>query len=131
MKRVVIVFAACLSISLLSLGVVLGADSAAPVAAAEQPALEFGAYDVPPNQPATFQINIAGGKVTPNKFVSVGESFKVGGVTYRVAKFERKSRPLPNSTDEEDVSELTLVNAATSKPVVLVMKPLIRAPASP
>lgn len=66
----------------------------------------------------TFQINPldAGGRT---KFVKIGE--EIEGTKFKVEKFEYKEKPNPNTGDNEDVSELTLMNSETGDKIVLIL----------
>jgi hypothetical protein len=82
--------------------------------------LLFQSYNGDPSKPAEmdFQIN-AVGRSRSSEFLKLGE--KVSGSTYRLEKFELKSRKNEKTGADEDVSELTMLNTETNEPVTLVL----------
>ena len=64
----------------------------------------------------TFQINSRGKKT---EFLKLGE--RVASSPFRLEKYEDKKKVNPKTGDEEDVSELTVLNTETNDPVVLVL----------
>ena len=82
--------------------------------------LLFQSTDGDPKKPKemTFQINaISRGSKT--EFLTLGE--KVANSPFRLEKYEEKKQINPKTGDEEDVSELTVINTETNTPVVLVI----------
>lgn len=64
----------------------------------------------------TFAINSRGKKT---EFLKLGD--KVDKSPFRLEKYEEKKKLNPKTGDEEDVSELTVLNTETNDPVVLVL----------
>lgn len=89
----------------------------------------FQGYNGDPAKPAEmdFQINaVDRGRRT--EFLKLGE--KVSGSTYRLEKFELKSRKNPKTDVDEDVSELTMLNTETNDSVTLVLARMTDSPDS-
>ena len=83
--------------------------------------LLFQSVDIDPKNPKdtkamTFQINSRGKKT---EFLKLGD--KVASSPFKLEKYEEKKKINPKTGDEEDVSELTVLNTETGDPVVLVL----------
>ncbi len=84
--------------------------------------LLFNAYDGDPKKDTpekfTFQIGTTDLK-QPSEFLKLGET--IAKTKWKLAKFEFKMVHNPNAGEDEDVSELTLVNTETKQEVVLIL----------
>ena len=77
--------------------------------------LRFMSYDIDAKNPRHTRFFINDGNRT--YFVGVGD--RIPKTAFQVQTFERKTQPKANSTVEEDVSELTLINVETKEAKVL------------
>ncbi len=84
--------------------------------------LLFNAHDFDPKlgkpEKAEFQINTMDLR-QPSEFLKIGET--ITKTKWKLAKFEFKTRLNPETKEEDDVSELTLVNTETKQEVVLIL----------
>ncbi len=83
--------------------------------------LLFNAYDGDPKKDKidkfAFQINTMDLR-QPSEFLKIGE--KVTNTRFKLEKFEYKTQHNPKTDEEEDVSELTVVNVETDEKVILI-----------
>jgi hypothetical protein len=93
--------------------------------------LVFNAYDGDPKKDKpdkfSFQINTVDLR-QPSEFKAIGDT--IPNTKYRLEKFEYKAKLNPKTGEEEDLSELTLVNTETNEPVVLVLTRVTDSPDS-
>ena len=84
--------------------------------------LVFNSYDGDPKKDKpenfSFQINTVDLR-QPTEFKKIGET--IPNTKYRLEKFEYKVKLNAKTGEEEDVSELTVVNIETNEPVILVL----------
>ena len=84
--------------------------------------LLFNAYDGDPKKDKIdkfgFQINTMDLR-QPTEFLKIGE--KVTNTKFKLDKFEYKTQINPNTKEEEDASELTVVNVETDEKIILVL----------
>jgi hypothetical protein len=89
--------------------------------------LKFQAADGDPKTPERmeFQINPldAGAR---SEFVKIGDP--IAGTKFKVVKFQPKEEPNKSTGENEDVSELTVVNVETNEPVTLVLNKVVDSP---
>jgi hypothetical protein len=62
----------------------------------------------------------------PSEFLSIGDT--VANTKFKLEKFEYKTKMNPSTLDEEDVSELTVVNTETGDKAVLVLNKVVNSP---
>jgi hypothetical protein len=89
--------------------------------------LKFQAYDGSPNAPEKmeFQINpLDAGART--EFVKIGDIIE--RTKFKVIKFQFKEAPNDKTGENEEVSELTLVNTETNDPVTLILNRIVDSP---
>ena len=83
--------------------------------------LLFNAYDGDPKKDKSdkfsFQINTMDLR-QPSEFLKIGE--KVTNTKFKLEKFEYKTQLNPKTEEQEDVSELTVVNVETDEKIILV-----------
>jgi len=107
--------------------------SAAPTSMATPtdppPNVRFAAYDGDPKRVASrdmsFQIDSPDHK-QPSAFLKLGD--RVPGTHFRLSRFEYKTRRNPQTGDEEDASELTLISIMSPQTVVLTLPKPINSP---
>ena len=82
--------------------------------------LKFQAYDGDEKEQAkmTFQINTLDSR-QPSEFLQIGESIR--NTSFKLEKFVFKAVKNPTTGENEDVSELTIVNTKTKENLVLVL----------
>ena len=100
-----------------------GAQAADKPAAAHVPfRFLFNAYDGDPKKdgPAKmeFQINTIDLR-QPSEFLKIGET--ISNTKWKLVKFEFKTVLNPQTKEQEDVSELTLLDTGINRPVVLIL----------
>jgi hypothetical protein len=90
--------------------------------------IKFQAYDGDPKKPGSmaFQINTLDVR-QPTVFIMLGDT--IPKTKLRLAKFEQKHFSGPN-TEEDDISELTVVNVETKEATVLVISKVMNIPAA-
>ncbi len=92
----------------------------------------FQSWEGDRNKPDSleFQINPKnmGGKAGHTVFLKLGDP--VPNSNYVLKKFEYKTRTNPSTSEEEEVSELTLLNTETQESIVLILGKLIDSPDS-
>ena len=90
--------------------------------------LRFMTYDINRSNPEKSTITVSVSVSPPNRtsFVEIGD--RVPGTSFRVKKFDRKSRSNGDGT-VADVSELTLEDVETKKTVVLPFNRVVESPA--
>ena len=86
--------------------------------------LVFKGYDGDPAKPETinFQINSLS-SAQPVQFLKLGE--RISSTKFKLDKFTYKTRRDPTTGADQDVSELTIINAETKQPVVLVLNKVL------
>lgn len=93
--------------------------------------LLFNSYDGDPKKDKlenfSFGINTIDLR-QPSEFLKIGD--KVSRTNFQLQKFEYKTQINPKTTEEEDVSELTLFNAETSVTVILILNRVTNSPDS-
>ncbi len=91
--------------------------------------LLFNGYDGNPKtdkpEKFEFQINTIDLR-QPSEFLKIGTN--VTNTKFRLEKFEYKTQKNPNTGEDEDVSELTLINTETNEPVVLILNRVTDSP---
>ncbi len=91
--------------------------------------LLFNAYDGDPKKDKPdkfeFQINTIDLR-QPSEFLKIGST--VTNTRFKLEKFEYKAQKNPNTGEDEDVSELTLINTETEEKIVLVMNRVTDSP---
>jgi len=112
-----------LTVSLFALGGLMPAPAESPAspgaAASENVKLMFASYDGDAKTDRQ-KMSFAIGRLDvrqPQEFLKLGDI--VPKTSFQLLKFEYKTRPGPDG--DQDVSELTLVNTATHKTIVLVL----------
>ena len=84
--------------------------------------LLFNSYDGDPKKDKidkfSFQINTLSLK-QPSEFLKIGET--VTNTKFKLEKFEYKTRLNPKTEEQEDISELTVVNVETDEKVILIL----------
>jgi hypothetical protein len=89
--------------------------------------LLFKGYDGDPAKPDTLNVQI-NAAAQPTQFRKIGDL--VEGSKYRVEKFEYKTKLNPSTGNQDDVSELSLLNTESNETVVLPKNVLVNSPDS-
>lgn len=91
--------------------------------------LLFNAYDGDPKTDKidkfAFQLNTIDLK-QPSEFLKIGETVK--NTKFKLDKFEYKTQLNPKTGEQEDISELTIVNVETREPVILILNRVTDSP---
>ena len=91
--------------------------------------LKFNAYDGDPKKPEELQFQINTLDVRqPSVFLKIGDM--VPKTHFKITKFEPKIVPNAATGGEDDVSQLTVVDAESDAPIVLVLNKVIDSPDS-
>ena len=117
--------ALAIALSTLLVGQAFAVSPDAPTAQPAQPQFRFQAYDGDPKRAdpkqMAFQINRLDVR-KPSEFLKLGET--IPGTKFKLLKFQFKTR-VNQSGEEEDASELTLLNITTNETLVLALPPII------
>lgn len=91
--------------------------------------LLFNAYDGDPTTDKidkfAFQLNTIDLR-QPSEFLKIGDTVK--NTKFKLDKFEYKTQLNPKTGEQEDVSELTIVNIETKEPLILVLNRVTDSP---
>ncbi len=91
--------------------------------------LLFNSYDGDPkkDKPEKFEFGINTIDLRqPSEFLKIGEFVK--NTKFKIEKFDYKTQKNPNTGEDEDVSELTLINTETQQPVILILNRVTDSP---